>query len=102
MDDDAHYNFMMPPSIWSKKPSPSRHKMTIAYAAEHHPGATPILSTREDRMPSTPIRADSPYCRRTRPVTPEEEAYRWWLISRIGAPSERIDDGPEPDTTRRR
>lgn len=89
--DDANYNFMMPPSIWSKKPYKSRHKMTIAYAAEHHPGATPILSTREVRAPSTPITAESAYCRLTRPRTPEEEAYHWWLISRIGAKSEKLD-----------
>ena len=47
--EEEYFTFMMPPSIWSKKPSPSRFKMTIEYAAERYPGSTPILSSREVR-----------------------------------------------------
>jgi hypothetical protein len=49
------FNFMLPPSAWSKKPYPSRFKMTIEDAAKRHPGAPPILSTRQVRnIPETP------------------------------------------------
>lgn len=95
MDDHAQYNFMMPPSIWSKKPSKSRYKMTIAYAAKHHPEATPILSTREVYSKLGSIASP------VRPKTPREEAHHEWLISRIGAKSDPIEDAPEPDTTHR-
>lgn len=44
------YQFMLPPSPWSKKPYLSRWTMTIEYAAEHYPKATPVLSTKEVRM----------------------------------------------------
>ncbi|MNY66714.1 hypothetical protein D3C86_2041850 [compost metagenome] len=47
------------------------------------------------------ITGDSPYQRRKSVQTPEEEAYSAWLVSRIGAASERLDDGPVPDTTHR-
>lgn len=54
MKEVEHYNFMLPPDIWRKKGGPSSYKMTIEEAAKHHPGATPILSTREIRsMPET-------------------------------------------------
>lgn len=82
--DTAHYYFMMPPSAWSKKPYQSRHRMTIAYAAEHHPLATPILSTREVRSQTTGNTADSAYQRGSSVTTPEMEAHHQWLISRIG------------------
>lgn len=49
------YTFMLPPSPWSKKPYPSRWKMTIEQAAARHPGATPILASKEVHMcPETP------------------------------------------------
>lgn len=94
MSDDAYYNFMMPPSIWNKKPCPSRFKMKIAYAAECYPGATPILETREVRSPVGTATADSPYQRGSRVLKPEDEAYHAWLISRIGAPGEGTDNPP--------
>lgn len=49
------FNFLLPPDAWRKKPSPSRWKMTMQDAAKKHPGATPILSSREVReVPETP------------------------------------------------
>lgn len=94
MEGKEYFAFMMPPSIWSKKPSPSRFKMTIEYAAEHYPGATPILSTREVRAPMSAITADAPYAGR-RAQTAAAQAYNEWLISRIGRKSEDSDNLPD-------
>ncbi|BEP42282.1 hypothetical protein [Variovorax sp. V15] len=92
-EEEEFFFFMMPPSIWSKKPSPSRFKMTIEYAAERYPDATPILSSREVRAPLSTIPADAPYAGR-RQKTPAEEKYQEWLISRIGRRSEDEDNQP--------
>lgn len=55
MKEVEFFNFMLPPDAWRKKPSPSRWKMTLEDAARKHPGATPILSSREVReLPETP------------------------------------------------
>ncbi len=43
------FKWMLPPDIWRKKPSPSRHYMSREEAAERYPTATPIESTREVR-----------------------------------------------------
>jgi hypothetical protein len=87
--DTEYFFFTLPPNNWRKKPGPSTFKMTIADAAKRHPGATPILSSREVRTTgSGDSTADSPYCRLLRPKTPEEEAHHQWLISRIGAKGE--------------
>jgi hypothetical protein len=86
--DDAYYYFVMPPSIWSKKPYTSRHRMTIAYAAEHHPDAKPILESAEVRSSVGDITADSPYQRSSTVKTPAAEAHHAWLISRIGRRSD--------------
>jgi hypothetical protein len=88
MPDDEYFFFTLPPNNWRKKPGPSTFKMTIEDAAKRYPGAEPILSSREVRLGGDPITADSPYCKRLRPKTPEEEAYHLWLISRIGATGE--------------
>ncbi len=50
MKEVEFFNFMLPPSAWSKKPYPSRFKMDLEYAAKNYPGATPILGTREVRQ----------------------------------------------------
>lgn len=80
--------------------------MTIEDAAERYPGAQPIMSSREVRLSGeSQITADSPYQRRTRLTTPEEEAYSAWLVSRIGERAEQLDgepgQAPAPDTTHR-
>lgn len=55
MKDVEYFYFMLPPSIWKKKPHRSSFKMDAEYAAKAYPGATPILDTREvRRLPSTP------------------------------------------------
>jgi hypothetical protein len=91
MDDEGYYFFMMPPSMWSKKPHRSRHRMTIAHAAKYYPGATPILSTREVRTNL----GDTSQIAMSHNKTPEMEAYHAWLVSRIGAKSEAIDNPPD-------
>jgi hypothetical protein len=54
MKDVEFFTFMLPPDIWRKRPHPSSHKMTREQAAERHPGAEPIQSSREVRsMPET-------------------------------------------------
>lgn len=54
MKEVEYFTFMVPPTIWRKKPHPSSFKLTLEEAAERHPGATPILNTREVRsMPDT-------------------------------------------------
>ena len=59
------FDFMMPPSIWRKKPHRSSFKMTLEDAAERYPEATPIMSSREVRkIGGEPITADAPYARR--------------------------------------
>lgn len=98
MEDEEYFNFMLPPSMWSKKPYQSRFKMTIAYAAERYPLATPILSTREVRRQTTGITADSAYQRGSRVKTPQMEAYHDWLISRIGRKDEDTDNPPHEPT----
>lgn len=50
MKDVEYFTFMMPPSIWRKKPHPSSFKMSIEEAAQRSPEATPIMSTREVRQ----------------------------------------------------
>lgn len=53
------FTFMLPPDAWRKRPSPSKWKMTVEDAAKNHPGATPILSSREVRsVPETPEEAE--------------------------------------------
>lgn len=105
MKEVEHFTFMMPPSIWKKKPHPSSFKMTMEHAAKSHPGAVPILSSREvRRLPETPeemMRLTIPH--KGRPRTPEEEAYSARLVSGIGAKSRQLDgeSDPAPDTTRR-
>lgn len=55
MKDVEYFTFMLPPSIWKKKPHRSSFKMDAEYAAKVYPGSTPILDTREiRRLPSTP------------------------------------------------
>lgn len=55
MKEVEYFTFMVPPTIWRKKPYPSSFKLTVNEAAKRHPGATPILNTREVRsMPDTP------------------------------------------------
>ena len=83
------FDFMMPPSIWRKKPHRSSFKMTLEDAAERYPEATPIMSSREIRkIGGEPITADAPYQRRSRSKTPGEVALQDWLVSRIGEKSE--------------
>lgn len=48
------FEFMLPPDIWRKKGGRSSFKMSREDAERLHPGATPILSTREVRtLPDT-------------------------------------------------
>ena len=63
-----HFFFMLPPDAWRKKPSPSTNRMTREYAAKYHPGAEPILSSREVRrsVAGHPLGATAPYARRDR------------------------------------
>jgi hypothetical protein len=96
--DDAHYYFVMPPSIWGKKPYTSRHRMTIAYAAQHHPDAKPILDSREVRSAVGAVTADSPYQRSSSVKTPAAEVHHAWLVSRIGRKNESIDNPPHEPT----
>lgn len=88
MENEEYFNFMLPPSMWSKKPYQSRFRMTLAYAAEHHPLATPILSTREVRSPTGSITADSAYQRSSGTKTAQVQAHHDWLVSRIGSKGE--------------
>lgn len=44
-----HFNFMLPPNAWKKRPYKSTFQMTIEEAAQRYPGAEPILSTRTVR-----------------------------------------------------
>ncbi|WP_418131531.1 hypothetical protein [Variovorax sp. 278MFTsu5.1] len=54
MKDVEYFYFMLPPSIWKKKPHRSSFKMDAEHAAKAYPGATPILDTREIRtLPDT-------------------------------------------------
>ncbi|MDQ0571467.1 hypothetical protein QFZ42_003301 [Variovorax paradoxus] len=49
------FTWNLPPDIWRKKGGPSSYKMSREDAEKKHPGATPILSSREvRRMPETP------------------------------------------------
>ncbi|PLC06421.1 hypothetical protein CY658_05145 [Variovorax sp. RO1] len=105
MKEVEYFTFMMPPSIWKKKPHPSSVKMTVEHAAESHPGAVPILSSREVRrvLETTEemFRHTIPHKGRAR--TPEEETYSARLVSGIGAKSEQLDgeSAPTPDITHR-
>lgn len=101
MEEVEYFNFLVPPTIWCKRPHPSSHKMTIEEAAERYPGAPPILSSREVRMyGGEPIRADAPYSRASRHKTPGEEQLSAWLVSRIGERSEEIQPGPDAPAAR--
>lgn len=54
MKDVEFFTFMLPPDIWRKKGGRSSFKMSREQAEKQHPGATPILSTREVRpLPET-------------------------------------------------
>lgn len=54
MKEVEYFTFMLPPDIWRKKSHPSSFKLTMEQAARRHPGATPILSTREvQTLPDT-------------------------------------------------
>lgn len=54
MKDVEFFYFTLPPDIWRKKPYPSGWKMSREDAAIRHPGAEPILSSREiRRVPET-------------------------------------------------
>lgn len=89
MEEIERFYFTLPPDIWRKKGGRSSYKMTREQAAERYPGAEPILTSREViRLSGDQITADAPYCRSSRPKTPEEEAHHLWLISRIGAKGE--------------
>jgi len=91
------FAFMMPPSIWCKKPHPSSYKMTIEDAAKRFPGAEPILSSREVRLGGDGvIRADAPYQRGSRTKTADEERLSEWLVSRIGEKSKSVRPEPDP------
>lgn len=92
MKEVEYFAFLLPPSIWSKKPYASTWKMTIEDAARRYPGLEPILSSREVRLEgNSDITADSPYSRRSRRKTPEEEALQAWLTSRIGEKSDKLN-----------
>ncbi len=55
MKQVEYFSFTLPPNIWSKKPYPSRFKMSVEEAAKRYPGALPILGSREVRhVPTTP------------------------------------------------
>lgn len=48
------FTWNLPPDIWRKKGGPSSFKMSREEAERKHPGATPILSSREvRRLPET-------------------------------------------------
>lgn len=65
MEEAEYFTFMLKPDIWRKKGGPSSYKMTREDAAKRHPGAEPILSSREVRqIGGEQITADSPYQRR--------------------------------------
>ncbi|AVQ81629.1 hypothetical protein [Variovorax sp. PMC12] len=98
MKDVEFFNFMMPPSIWNKKPSPSRFKMDIEYAAKTYPGATPILSTREIReIPET--EADHAerakyICGYSKGGMTSEEIFATWRQVKSQAPNAGSDNPP--------
>ena len=97
MKEVEYFSFMMPPTIWCKRPHPSSFKMTIEEAAERYPGVPPIPSSRESRWGGgEPIPADAPYQRRSRSKPPAEEQLQAWLVSRIGEQSEEVqaEKGP--------
>ena len=101
MKEVEYFAFMLPPSIWCKKPHPSTYKMTIDEAAKRFPGAEPILSSREVRMGEVGVnRADAPYQRRARPKSTDEENLSTWLVSRIGEKSKQTEPGPGPSAAR--
>ena len=65
MKEVEFFTFMMPPSIWCKKPHPSSFKMTLEDGAKRYPDAKPILSSKEIRLAGGEgITADAPYARR--------------------------------------
>ncbi|QRF60269.1 hypothetical protein [Variovorax paradoxus] len=92
MKDVEYFTFMMPPSIWKKKPHPSSFKMSIEQAAQRCPEATPIMSTREVRsLPETAEEMQRNQIKHNgRAKTPEEEKLQAWLVSRIGMKSEKL------------
>lgn len=49
MKEVEFFRWMLPPDAWRKKPGPSSYKMSREEAQKRHPGAEPILSTRELR-----------------------------------------------------
>jgi hypothetical protein len=54
MKEVEFFTWNLPPDIWRKKGGPSSFKMSREDALKKHPGATPILSSREVRpMPET-------------------------------------------------
>ena len=54
MREVEYFLWTLPPDAWRKKPHPSKFKMTREEAQKRHPGATPILESREVRqMPET-------------------------------------------------
>jgi hypothetical protein len=54
MKATEYFTFVLPPDVWSRKPRLSSFKLTVDEAADRHPGATPLLDTREVRdMPTT-------------------------------------------------
>jgi hypothetical protein len=91
-----YFEFMMPPSIWRKKPHPSGWKMTREDAARRYPGAEPILSTREvRRLPETDAEMMANTIQHQgRAKTEGEERLSAWLVSRIGEKSEQIQAAP--------
>ena len=55
MKSTEFFTFILPPSVWSKRPYRSTWKMTMADAAKRYPGAEPDLLSREVRdCPETP------------------------------------------------
>lgn len=100
MKEVEYFNFLVPPTIWCKRPHPSSYKMTIEEAAERYPGSPPIPSSREVRMiGGEPITAAAPY-QGSRPKTPGEEQLSAWLVSRIGEHSEEIQLRPDAPAAR--
>ncbi|RYG56722.1 MAG: hypothetical protein EON56_03665 [Alphaproteobacteria bacterium] len=54
-----HFNFMLPPNAWNKRPYRSTFQMTIKEAAERYPGAEPILSSKTVRTGTVEVFAAS-------------------------------------------
>ena len=55
MPQTEHFNFMLPPNAWKKRPHRSTFQMTLKEAAERYPGAEPILSSKTVRAGTTEV-----------------------------------------------